>query len=302
MFEQLPEILLKSLQPEQLLTGEPMSRHTTFRVGGPADYLMLPRDAEEVRLGMEAARSVGAPCWIVGNGSNLIVRDGGLRGLTILLGEAMGQMEGTGGRLVSGPGALLSQLANEALRRGLTGLEFASGIPGSVGGGVAMNAGAYGGQLSDVLVGEWVLVKDQLVHWTGEEMQLSYRSTRALREGAVVVKAEFQLQAGDPEAIGARMRELNRRRREKQPLHLPSAGSVFKRPEGHFAGGLIEQTGLKGLTVGGAQVSELHAGFIVNAGGATARDILELVDQVKRRVLERTGVCLEMEVRVLGED
>lgn len=302
MFEQLPEILLKSLQPEQLLTGEPMSRHTTFRVGGPADYLMLPRDAEEVRLGMEAARSVGAPCWIVGNGSNLIVRDGGLRGLTILLGEAMGQMEGTGGRLVSGPGALLSQLANEALRRGLTGLEFASGIPGSVGGGVAMNAGAYGGQISDVLVGEWVLVKDQLVHWTGEEMQLSYRSTRALREGAVVVKAEFQLQAGDPEAIEARMRELNRRRREKQPLHLPSAGSVFKRPEGHFAGGLIEQTGLKGLTVGGAQVSELHAGFIVNAGGATARDILELVDQVKRRVLERTGVCLEMEVRVLGED
>ena len=198
-------------------------------------------------------------------------------------------------------GAPLARVAAAAQAAGLTGLEFASGIPGTLGGGCAMNAGAYGGQLSDALVDARVLLGGAVRTLTREEMQMGYRTTRPLREGGVVLAARFALERGDGEAILARMRELNARRREKQPLSYPSAGSVFKRPEGHFAGALIERAGLKGASVGGAQVSPKHAGFIVNTGGATAADVLELIAQVQREVLRAFGVRLETEVRVVGE-
>ena len=212
--------------------------------------------------------------YVIGNGSNLLVRDGGIRGLVIALGEGMAAIARVGNVITAWAGASLARVSAYAQASGLSGLEFASGIPGTLGGGCAMNAGAYGGQLSDVLIDAEVLLDGEERTLTRDEMQMGYRTSLPLREGGVVLSARFALTPDDPEAIAARMRELNARRRDKQPLNYPSAGSTFKRPEGHFAGALIEQAGLKGRRVGGAQVSEKHAGFIVNTGGATAADIL----------------------------
>ena len=292
---------LSALGGARFLENEPMSRHTTFRVGGPAEYMFFPASAEEIRAALRAAEEAGAPVHLVGNGSNLIVRDGGLRGLTLVLGDAFSKIEIEGNLLRAQAGAPLSRVASAAADAGLSGLEFAGGIPGTLGGGCAMNAGAYGGQLSDVLECAEVLLGGAARTLTLEQMGMGYRTTLPLREGGVVLSASFRLSPDAPEAIRARMRELNARRREKQPLTLPSAGSTFKRPEGHFAGALIEGCNLKGCAIGGAQVSEKHAGFIVNAGGATARDILALIDHVKRVVYAETGVELEPEVRILGE-
>lgn len=293
--------LARLAAPEQLLRGEPMAAHTTFRVGGPADWMFFPADEGQVAAALDAAREAGVPALVMGNGSNLIVRDGGFRGLAIVLGERMSAVRVDGQTVSAQAGAPLARVAAAAQAAGLTGLEFASGIPGTLGGGCAMNAGAYGGQLSDALVDARVLLGGAVRTLTREEMQMGYRTTRPLREGGVVLAARFALERGDGEAILARMRELNARRREKQPLSYPSAGSVFKRPEGHFAGALIERAGLKGASVGGAQVSPKHAGFIVNTGGATAADVLELIAQVQREVLRAFGVRLETEVRVVGE-
>lgn len=292
---------LRALGPDRLLENEPMSRHTTFRVGGPADLMFFPASAGELCAALAAARSAGVNVQLVGNGSNLIVRDGGLRGLTLVLGERFSEIRVEGNRIYAQAGAMLSRVAAAAQESGLSGLEFAGGIPGTLGGGCAMNAGAYGGQLSDVLARATVLLEGEVRTLSRAEMQMGYRTTLPLRTGGVVLSAEFELAPDDPEAILGRMRELNARRREKQPLNQPSAGSVFKRPEGHFAGALIERCGLKGCAVGGAQVSPKHAGFIVNTGGATAADVLELIDRVQRVVLKETGVQLEPEVRILGE-
>ena len=293
---------LRALAPERVLESEPMSRHTTFRVGGPAELMFLPASAGELTAALDAARSAGAPVHLVGNGSNLIVRDGGLRGLTIVMGEPFSSVRVVGSRVIAQAGAPLARVAAVAHEAGLTGLEFASGIPGTLGGGCAMNAGAYGGQLSDVIESALVLLDGTARTLGRDELEMGYRSTRVLREGGIVLEARFALAPDDPAEIAARMRELNARRREKQPLNLPSAGSTFKRPEGHFAGALIEGCGLKGARVGGAQVSEKHAGFIVNAGGATAADILALMARVRETVLRETGVELEPEVRIIGED
>ena len=287
--------------PEQLLLDEPMAKHTTFRVGGPADALFLPRSGEQARLALKAARECGVAAVVIGNGSNLIVRDGGIRGLVIVLGEGMSRAWREGNVIAAEAGISLARLSSLVQAEGLSGLEFASGIPGTLGGGCAMNAGAYGGQLSDVLVDARVLRDDEIVTLTAAQLELGYRTSLPLRTGGIVLEARFELTPGDPEAIAERMRELNARRRDKQPLNYPSAGSTFKRPEGYFAGALIEQAGLKGRAVGGAVVSEKHAGFIVNAGGATAADILALIDVVQGEVLRRFGVALETEVRVLGE-
>ena len=292
---------LRALAPERLLENEPMARHTTFRVGGPAERMFFTASAEELRAAVCAAREAGVPVQLVGNGSNLLVRDGGLKGLTIVLGEAFSQIRIEGNSLCAQAGALLSRVAAAAQAAGLAGLEFASGIPGTLGGGCAMNAGAYGGQLSDVLVSAQVLMDGEVRTLSRAEMEMGYRTTLPLRTGGAVLSACFALEKDDPEAILARMQDFNARRREKQPLNLPSAGSTFKRPEGHFAGALIEQCGLKGCNVGAAQVSEKHAGFIVNTGGATAADILALMAHVQRVVMEETGVALEPEVRILGE-
>ena len=288
--------------PGRMLMNEPMCRHTTFRVGGPADVMFFPQSAEELQRAMALARAQGADALVIGNGSNLVVRDGGVRGLVIVLGEHMARIGVEGACLRAQAGAMLARVSAAAQEAGLSGLEFASGIPGTLGGGCAMNAGAYGGQLSDVLSCAAVLLDGEVRTLSRDEMQMSYRSTLPLRVGGIVLEAEFELHADDPAEIMARMKDLNARRRDKQPLNLPSAGSTFKRPEGHFAGALIEGCGLKGARVGCAQVSEKHAGFIVNTGGATASDILGLIALVQRRVLAETGVALETEVRIVGED
>ena len=286
----------------QILENEPMSRHTTFRVGGPADLVFLPESGEQVAAALKAAQSAGVPAYVIGNGSNLLVKDGGIRGLVIALGEGMSAVSREGNTVTAQAGASLARVAAFAQSEGLSGLEFASGIPGTLGGGCAMNAGAYGGQLSDCLIDARVLMGGEARTLTVSEMEMGYRTTRPLREGGVVLSARFALTADDPGAIAARMKELNARRRDKQPLNYPSAGSTFKRPEGHFAGALIEGAGLKGRSVGGAQVSEKHAGFIINTGSAAAADILGLIRLVQAEVREKYGVELETEVRIIGED
>ena len=298
--------LIKSLSAiargDQLLENEPMSRHTTFRVGGPADVMFLPESEEQLMVALQAAKTAGVRAVVIGNGSNLVVKDGGIRGLVIVLGEGMAAVARVENIITAWAGASLARVSAYAQASGLSGLEFASGIPGTLGGGCAMNAGAYGGQLSDVLIDAEVLLDGEIHTLTREELQMGYRTSLPLREGGIVLSARFALTPDDPEAIAGRMRDLNARRRDKQPLNYPSAGSTFKRPEGYFAGALIEQAGLKGRSVGGAQVSEKHAGFIVNTGGATASDILTLIAVVQDEVQARFGVRLETEVRVLGED
>ena len=293
---------LRAIGSERVLVNEGMAGHTTFRIGGPADILFFPASAAEFTAALAAAQAEGAPVTMIGNGSNLLVRDGGIRGLVIAMGEPFADIQVDGSRIYAQAGARLSKLASAAQERGLSGLEFASGIPGSVGGGCAMNAGAYGGQLSDVLVSAQVLLDGELRTMTRDELEMGYRTTLPLRKGGVVLTAEFELKADDPAAILARMKELNARRRDKQPLNLPSAGSAFKRPEGYFAGALIEQCGLKGFSIGGAQVSEKHAGFVVNTGDATARNVQDLLAHVQKVVKAETGVDLEPEVRIIGEE
>lgn len=293
--------LLAFSENDQLLLNELMSRHTTFRVGGPADLMYFPSSSEQLVSALQLAKEEGVPAMVMGNGSNMIVRDGGIRGLVIVLGERFAQVSVDGEILTAQAGASMAKVSSAAQAAALAGLEFASGIPGSLGGGCAMNAGAYGGQLSDVLVGAQVYLNGEIRTMTKDDLQMGYRTTLPLREGGVVLSARFKLMPDDGEAIMARMRDLNARRRDKQPLNFPSAGSTFKRPEGYFAGALIEQAGLKGRTVGGAQVSEKHAGFIVNVGGATAADITGLIKVVQDEVLRAFGVQLETEVRIIGE-
>ncbi len=287
---------------DQILENEPMSKHTTFRVGGPADVMFLPESPEQVVEAIELARGEGMPFMVIGNGSNLLVRDGGIRGLVIQLGEGMAAIARVGNVITAWAGASLKRVAAYAQASGLAGLEFASGIPGTLGGGCAMNAGAYGGELSDCLIDAQVYLDGRVQTLSRADMQMGYRTTRPLREGGFVLSARFELHPDDPEQIAGRMRELNARRRDKQPLNYPSAGSTFKRPEGYFAGALIEQAGLKGRSVGGAQVSEKHAGFIVKTGDCTAADIIELIHIVQREVKQNSGVSLEPEVRIVGED
>ena len=286
----------------RVLENEPLARHTTFRVGGPADVLFLPESAEELRQAMELAREVGEDCLVIGNGSNLLVRDGGVRGLVIKLAGPMSGVSVEGTAIRAQAGASLSQVSRAALQASLTGLEFASGIPGSLGGALAMNAGAYGGELSQVVREAMVLMDGRVQTLSREELAMGYRTTRVLREGGIVLSAVLDLKEGDASEIAETMDELNRRRREKQPLSFPSAGSTFKRPEGYFAGALIEQAGLKGYAIGGAQVSEKHAGFLINRGGATASDLLRLIEYVQERVYAQSGVRLETEVRICGVD
>ena len=299
--EELWSALAAQMPGAELLRDEPMCRHTTFQVGGPADLMASPSSEAEIARAIEAARELDVPVMVVGKGSNLLVRDGGIRGLVVQLGERFSAVEVQGNVLTAQAGASLARASAAAQSAGLAGLEFASGIPGSLGGGCAMNAGAYGGQLSDVLIDARVLLDGEIHTWTNAEMEMGYRTTKPLRTGGVVLSARFALKPDDPDAILARMRELNARRRDKQPLNYPSAGSTFKRPTGYFAGALIEQAGLKGFTMGRAQVSEKHAGFVINTGGATAAEILALIEEVQRRVREHSGVTLEPEVRIVGE-
>ena len=284
----------------ELREDEPMSRHTTFRIGGPAALMALPRTVGEAKAAVKAARALEVEPFFLGNGSNLLAADGGYPGFVVKLAGDFDQIREVNRGLEAGSAVLLSRLSNALLGRGLTGLEFAGGIPGSVGGAVTMNAGAYGGEMAQVL--ESVTFLDEageVCTLPASECGFGYRHSIFSDRKCLILKARFHLDQGDPAAIRARMEELAAKRREKQPLEYPSAGSMFKRPPGHFAAALIDQCGLKGLAVGGAQVSAKHAGFVVNRGGATCGDVLALVDQVKERVLAQTGVELEMEVKVL---
>ena len=279
-----------------------LAKYTTMRVGGPADYFVEPRDEKTLICVLRAARECGVPLLLMGNGSNLLVRDGGFRGVAVRLGKGFSVISATESGLYAQSGALLSALARTAADESFTGLEFAQGIPGTVGGGVYMNAGAYGGELAQAVESVRALRGEEIVSIPGEEMAFGYRHSRAMEENLIVLGASFRLQKGDPAAIEAAMRDFAARRRDKQPLEYPSCGSFFKRPQGHFAGALIEQAGLKGTRVGGAQVSEKHAGFLINTGGASARDVLSLMALVQRTVETRFQVRLEPEVRIVGED
>jgi len=286
-----------------LLLSEPMLRHTSFCIGGPADALYVPRDLADLRAVLGAAQQLAVPITIMGAGSNLLVRDGGIRGLVVKIAGTFDQVSLEGTRMTAGAGAQLSTLARRAAEAGLAGLEFASGIPGALGGALSMNAGAYGGEMKDVVRRVRVLRDDGMeTTLSAEEMLFGYRQSVLQHQNLVALEAEMELTIGDMAEISAKIEELNRRRREKQPLTLPSAGSVFKRPPGNFAGTLIEQAGLKGCRIGGAEVSTLHAGFIVNVGNATAKDVELLIRHVQQVVQEKSGVSLETEIRILGEE
>ncbi|MBM6869334.1 UDP-N-acetylmuramate dehydrogenase [Pseudoflavonifractor phocaeensis] len=281
---------------------EPMFRHTSFRIGGPARLMALPKSEEEAIAAVECAAQLGIEPFFMGNGSNLLVSDEGYDGFIVKAVGGLDTLERVGETGIRvGSGVLLSRLAVFARENALTGLEFAHGIPGSVGGAVTMNAGAYGGEMKDVVVSTRVLDRDGRVETVaGEAQDFSYRHSAFSDEKRLILSAELQLQPGDPGAIQAQMDALGQRRRFKQPLDVPSAGSTFKRPEGYYAAALIDECGLKGVSVGGAQVSIRHAGFVVNQGNATCADVLALVERVRETVLRETGVTLELEVRTLG--
>ena len=295
---------LCQLEKIPVLWDEPMKNHTSFKIGGPAAALCAPKDRQQLRELVGFVQREGVDSWYIGNGSNLLVSDEGLNGVAILLDSGFdGEIEVDGTVLLAPAGKKLSAVCAAACAAGLTGLEFAYGIPGSVGGAVYMNAGAYGGEMKDRLLWvEYLAPTGEIVRLEGEQMGLSYRHSRFMEEGmqgSCIVRAAFGLQRGEKAAIQSEMDRILNQRRQKQPLEYPSAGSTFKRPQGAFAAQLIDECGLKGFTVGGAQVSKKHAGFVINTGKATCADVLELTRQVRECVKEKTGYLLELEVRQL---
>ncbi len=294
--------LIQIVDKEHVLCDEPMCKHTTFRVGGPADYFVMPKNIEEIQKIVAFCKASKMPYYVVGNGSNLLVSDAGYRGVVIQIYKSMSEILVEGTSIKVQAGALLSKIGAVALEAGLGGFEFAAGIPGTVGGAVVMNAGAYGGEMKDILKCATVLTPEgNILTLYKEELELGYRTSIVAKKEYVVLEAEFELKVDEREAIRAKMDELKVQRVTKQPLEYPSAGSTFKRPEGYFAGKLIQDAGLRGFQVGGAQVSEKHCGFVINAGDATAADILELMKQVSDKVMQEFGVALEPEVKMLGE-
>lgn len=295
------EILQKLVGTEQVWAQEPMKKHTTFRVGGCARYLVEPGDVQQLSAVVNACREQKVPYYVVGNGSNLLVSDAGYNGVIIHLFKNMSEIRTEGNHMILQAGALLARAARTACREGLSGLEFASGIPGTVGGALVMNAGAYGGEMKDVVSRVTVMTSEgEPREYTKEQMAFGYRRSRLTEEAGIVLETEFTLHPGRTEEIQARMEELKEKRVLKQPLEYASAGSTFKRPEGHFAGKLIEDAGLRGFRIGDAQVSEKHCGFVINRGNASASEIAEVIRQVQDRVYAHSGVRLQTEVKFLG--
>ena len=283
------------------LVNVPMSEYTTLKLGGPADYLVFPRSTDEIAALFAEAGAYNQPVTVIGHGSNLLVLDGGIRGLVIRIGKNMKRITRKGNRITAQAGAMLGKVAMEAAEAGLTGLEFASGIPGTVGGGVTMNAGAYDGEMAQVVTQvRGIRPGGGEVCLSREEMNFGYRHSAVKEKNFIVTSVDFELQEGAPEAIRAKMAELNAKRAEKQPLDQPSAGSTFKRPEGYYAAALIDQCGLKGYSIGGAMVSMKHAGFLIN-NGTSSQDFLDLMVKVQQIVEERVGVRLEPEIKIVGE-
>ena len=286
-----------------LLAQEPMAKHTSFRIGGPADVLAQPADEAELAELLKRAGEHAVPVTLIGNGSNLLVRDKGIRGLVIKLSNLFNSITVDGNVLTFGSGISLAMASKKAASLSLSGMEFAVGIPGTIGGAVYMNAGAYDGEMAKVVTCVRVMdMQGKISELQASELDFAYRHTALQNSGWIVISVTVALQPGEAESIAAKMADFSQRRISKQPLELPSAGSMFKRPPGYFAGTLIDQTGLKGYTVGGAQVSTKHAGFVVNVGGATAQDVLQLISDVQSKVFAAHGVRLEPEVLVLGEE
>lgn len=286
-----------------LLLAEPMTKHTSFHIGGPAELMAQPQSEAELQSLLLKAAEAAVPVTLVGNGSNLLVRDKGIRGLVIKLGSMLRDIKVSGNVLTFGSGVSLAQASKKAAELGLSGMEFAVGIPGSIGGAVYMNAGAYDGEMAKVVKSVRVMdAAGEVSELSAGELDFGYRHSALQGSGKIVTSVTVELAAGDKQAIAEKMADFSNRRITKQPLELPSAGSMFKRPPGYFAGTLIDQTGLKGYTVGGAQVSTKHAGFVVNIGGATAADVLQLISDVQAKVFAAHGVHLEPEVLVLGEE
>ena len=292
----------KIIPADRLLINEPLSNHTTFKIGGPADYLVFPSSIAEISSVMVIAKQYNIPVSVIGNGSNILVLDNGIKGLVLKFGSDMSYIRHTEGTVTIGAGAMLADVCIYAAKHGLGGMEFAIGIPGSIGGAVFMNAGAYSGEMCQIVgAATGVCADGSINRFVESEISFSYRHSAFQDNGCIICEVELNLFKQEKPTIEQKMYEYQVRRETKQPLEMPSAGSTFKRPPGHFAGTLIEQAGLKGLTVGGAQVSVKHAGFVVNAGGATAQDVLILIREVQRRVYEHSGVMLEPEVRIVGE-
>lgn len=292
---------VRSRCPElTVLENEPMSRHCSFRIGGACDAMLLPSSAEEVEAICTLLAAGGETPFLMGNGTNLLVTDAPLHRIVLRMGEELSRIEPAGaGALRAESGVTLSRLASHAAAQGLAGLEFAHGIPGTLGGGVVMNAGAYGGELKDVVTEVTALYPDGVKVLTPAELDFSYRHSVFSAGEGIVLGAKVKLESGDPDAIKAKMDDLMARRKASQPLELPSAGSTFKRPTGYYAGPLIEGCGLKGCRVGGAEVSSKHAGFVVNVGGATCADVLALIEKVQKTVYDAHGVMLEPEVKII---
>lgn len=302
MKKEIREKFCELLGKDKVLFEEPMSSHTTFRIGGPAEVFLMPESYEQIRSALALCREEGVPYFVLGNGSNLLVSDSGYRGVIIQMDRNMGDIELKGTEIRACAGALLSSVAAAARKASLTGFEFAGGIPGTLGGAVVMNAGAYGGEMKDVLREVTVMTKEGDIRVIpSDRLELGYRTSIIKKAGYLVLEAVISLEKGDPQAIQEKTKELASKRTEKQPLDYPSAGSTFKRPEGYFAGKLIMDSGLRGFRVGGAQVSEKHCGFVINTGGATAKDVKELMDHVIRTVKEKYNITLEPEVKFLGE-
>ena len=296
--------LEKFLRKEQFIFSAPMSEHTTFKIGGVADVLIFPSSAEEVSRIFKLIDLFSLPCTVLGNGSNVLIRDKGIRGVVVKFTEEFfGDMRCEGEKIIACAGAELKSVTEFAAENSLSGLEFACGIPGSLGGAIFMNAGAYGGEMKNVIANVKAVARDgAFVEFEKRDLDLSYRHSIFQENNCAICEVELNLRRGDANEIKNKIAEFTTQRESKQPLEFPSAGSTFKRPEGNFAGTLIDKTGLKGLRVGGAMVSEKHAGFVVNAGGATADDVLNLIEEVKRRVNENYGIELAPEVRIIGEE
>lgn len=302
MREEIRQKFIDVLGNERVLFDEPMSSHTTFRIGGPAEVFAMPENYEQIGAVLTLCDQEQLPYFVLGNGSNLLVSDSGYRGVIIQMDRNMEEIRLEGNEIHACAGALLSSIAVAARNASLTGFEFAGGIPGTLGGAVVMNAGAYDGELKDVLKEAVVMDREGKIFTIPvEKLEMGYRTSVIKTAGYLVLEAVIALEKGDPEKIRATMKDLSDRRTEKQPLDCPSAGSTFKRPEGYFAGKLIMDSGLRGYRIGGAQVSEKHCGFVINAGGATAKDVRALMDHVISTVQEKYGVTLEPEVKFLGD-
>ncbi len=298
--------MVKIMGPDRVAQSEPMSVHTTFRIGGPADLFVVPADAKALAEGIALCRACEKDYFILGNGSNLLVGDGGYRGVVFNICKTMDEViyeeDENGLTVTAGAGIMLSKLARTVSSMGYTGFEYATGIPGTLGGGVTMNAGAYGGEIKDNILWAEVLDTEGCIRrLLASELSLSYRHSLMMEQEMTVLKASFRFEKGDEAVINAKVAELSESRRTKQPLEYPSAGSTFKRPEGYFAGKLIQDCGMKGYRVGDAMVSDKHAGFVVNVGSATAKDVMDLIRDVQKKVKETFGVEMETEVRMLGD-